>query len=622
MTAIPPWIWLFWPFIQQFEWSFLFGFGIAVFCIRRPLRFLYPLRQAFNQFARNRGWAVFAVIVLAICARLALQPLLGTPRPGIHDEFGYLLTADTFAHGRLSNPTPAMWTHFETIHQFFIPTYQSQFPIGYPVVLAAAWVLTGQPWIGVLITTACLCGALVWMLQAFVPPRWALWAGLFAIARVALFGYWINSFWGGSLAALGGCLFLGALGRLVPGIGRPNVARQSYPTIDAILGACGLAAMATTRPLEGFAFALPGVTLLLWSWLKDSATRRERFGRVFLPSLLVLVAVFAFMLIYQKAVTGNYLESPYSVAFRQYHIGKPFFFQDLRIPPEYRHLEFRYIYIYFEAGYIEGMRSWGGFFSSQLARFQYYWEFYIGPLMTAPLLFALCVVWKKRWTLVLVSLGAVTAVVSIESWIQTHYVAPVFGAGVLILTLGVRRLRMVRIAGFPWGRLFVGTLPLLCILMVGVRVAVYPKPSAADNLLWPPGWAFSTPRLPQRELIEDQLNRLPGDHLIIVRYRAIFHSPHEEFVFNEADLEHAHLLWARSMTAKQNCILVLYFPDRDYWVVDHWGDVVVKRKETAEEICNAKNPMYEPNHPMIYYTMGAFRAPAQSGGDERHSNTE
>ena len=71
----------------------------------------------------------FAVIAL----RLAVLPQLGIPIPGIHDEFSYLLMADTFVHGRLANPTHPLWVSFETFHVNSVPTG----PVNRPVARAS-----------------------------------------------------------------------------------------------------------------------------------------------------------------------------------------------------------------------------------------------------------------------------------------------------------------------------------------------------------------------------------------------------------------------------------------------------------------------------------------------------
>jgi hypothetical protein len=73
-----------------------------------------------------------------------------------------------------------------------------------------------------------------------------------------------------------------------------------------------------------------------------------------------------------------------------------------------------------------------------------------------------------------------------------------------------------------------------------------------------------------------ELKKDEGRHLVIVRYGPKFSkfslSKEEEWVYNEAEIDGAKVVWAREMDATQNRKLLEYFRDRQLWLLEVNGD--------------------------------------------------
>src|ERR1700680_1798599 len=226
----------------------------AALVVGRPAeQFFARLESLLSQFAKHRNLVLLSLLFGVIAIRLAALPLLHIPVPGIHDEYSYLLMGDTFTHGRLANPPHPMWLSFETFHVNWFPTYSSIYPPAQGALLAIGQLL-GSPWIGVLLSTAAMCSAIAWMLQPWMPSRWALLGGVLATIKFGVASYWMNSYWGGAAAAIGGALVLGALGR---------VSKHATAWNGVVLG-LGVAIVANSRPYEGMLFCVPSAAWFIW----------------------------------------------------------------------------------------------------------------------------------------------------------------------------------------------------------------------------------------------------------------------------------------------------------------------------------------------------------------------
>ena len=510
---------------------------------RQPAGFEY-VEDRFRRLARRKILSVVVVGLLVVTLRVSLIPVLGIPAPRWNDEFSYLLAADTFAHGRVTNPPHPMWEHFESFHIIQQPTYMSMYPPAQGLVLAAGERL-GHPWIGQLIITALMCSAITWMLQGWMPPAWALFGGMLAVLRLGILTYWMNGYWSGSVVALGGALVLGAL---------PRVKKRARAT-DAVVLAIGLVLLANSRPYEGLVFSLPiAAGLAIWMFGR-SRPAFSFLNRVVVPMILVLAASGAGMGYYYWRVTGSPFRMTYQVNRETYATAPYFLWESPRPEPAYRHALMRDFYRW-ELARFEEYRTLGGAAYRTWDKLVGSWKFYCGPLFTIPLL-AFPWLWRDRKMRFPLMAGAFFLLgLAVETWTMPHYVAPATGLIYLLLLQCMRHLRLWQWRRQQTGVALVRAIPAIACAMLLLRVG-----AAAAHTQIEPAWPRGNL---DRVAIMRQLEATPGRHLVLVSYGP-YHDVDWEWVYNRADIDGAKVVWARDMGAGDNQELVSYFHDRQVW---------------------------------------------------------
>jgi hypothetical protein len=478
-----------------------------------------------------------ALIVFAGC--IAYARFSGIPKPAIHDEFSYLLAGDTFASGRLTNPTHTLWRHFETFHVLQQPTYASKYPPGQGVFLALGQIL-GHPILGVWLSVGLMAAAISWMLYQWVPPKWALLGSALAIVQVGFPTYWAQSYLGGAVAALGGALVYGSL----------RAAAREVRLKYGLLFGGGAMLLAATRPLEGILAGIPAGLILLGYLIRNEGRDRARWAKhVVTPAALVLLATVAFLGYYNGKVTGNAMLLPYQVYNHTYHMGAQFPWQEPSPVMDYRHEElsdFKRVWI------LERSQAQREHFKlALLMKFLRVENFLLGPGLIAIL--AISARTSGRWiALPIIASSVVVGAVLLTKGAHPHYAAPVMGLLLILVLEGLRRLHTSRRQ--IHGPRLVAFVLLAYLIFWGVRAPMFGGPETR---------AFAR----DRERILNMLQAREGDDLVIVRYGAN-HDFHHEWVYNRASIDSADVVWARDMSSEENRELIRYFEWRRAWLLE------------------------------------------------------
>jgi hypothetical protein len=501
---------------------FFFEIGLLVCAIA------ISRQRGFSPPVIRPRWLALAVAALCpVVLRLALLPWWPAPFPTVTDEFSYLLAADTYASGRLTNPQHPLWKHFDSVNILVRPTYASKYPPGQGLVLAAGQVLFHHPWAGVCLGVALMGGAIYWMLEAFIGRRWALTGALLAGLQFGLAGYWMNSYWGGALAAAAGALVLGAAIRQRP----------------VSLG-LGVVLLAITRPVEGLIFCIPTLFLL-----------KRRTMLLAAPIVCVGLAGIAYQ---NWRVTGDPLRLPYIEFADRYQATPAFIWNHVRH-------DILYVDPFLELNYVKGeVQIVSGPLYERLAvKAWQIWIFYLGPTLTLPFFFATRLRKDRRLRLLWPFAASAAVTVIIVSVYFPHYIAPYTAVFVAFIVQAFRHLNAGR---HRIGSRIAAVIPAVVCITVATATFLAITQHSGPTFNSPPGWCCRKTGPWERFFVLDKLEKEPRPQLLIVRYAMIRALP--AWVYNPADIDSAKVIFARDFGPCGNQELLHYYKNRQKWLLE------------------------------------------------------
>jgi hypothetical protein len=508
------------------------GFGVSDFVELALAALLVTMALASRpwieplarKLAPKTGWCMLLLALLPVALRLAMLPKHGVPSPTVYDEFGHLLVADTLLHFRLANPPHPLHQFFETFFVLQTPAYASIYPIGQGLTLAVGRAIFGLPWAGVLLSTAAMCSLCYWMLRGWTTPGWALAGGLLAVIEFGALSAWMNGYWGGSVAAIGGCLVFGALPRIRAG-GRARYA--------GLLG-LGIGVHWLCRPFETIFLVLSVVIFLLPGW--------RSLAKPALAAGLALLPVIGISLLQNKAVTGSWTTLPYSLSRYQYGVPAAFTWQTNPQPHLELTREQQLQYKMQTSFRASGPETLHTYLQRLEYRIRFYRFFFLAPLYVALPFFFFTKLREPRFLWVLLTLVLFALGVNFYPFFEVHYLGAVTCLFVLVSVIGLQQL--------PYQ-----AARLILFLCLAHFVFFYSR-------------SFFDPAPPARRVaIDQQLALVPGRQLVFVRYWTQ-HIFQDEWVYNAADIDHARVVWARDLGSSEDQKLVRYYPDRNAWLLE------------------------------------------------------
>lgn len=323
--------------------------------------------------------------------------------------------------------------------------------------------------------------------------------------------------------------------------------------------ALGVTILANSRPFEGLFFCVPvALAMLFWLAGKQRPSFRQSVPRVIFPIVLTLAIAAVATGYYYYRVTGNPFRMTYQVDADTYDAA-PFFLWQSPRPQSLHHDDVIRSFYRRELREFEIQHTFAGYLRRAQGESFSWWQFYLGPLLTVPLLALPQVVRMPKMRLPLLTIAAVVAALAIETWYRPDYFSPATSALFLVLVQGMRHLWHWSSASRRMGRALVRAIPVLACAMIFLRLTAAVLQAQIEPS-WPRGNL-------ERAGIMRELAHIPGEHLVIVSYEP-HHDCDREWVYNNANTDAAKVVWARDMGNHGNQELLSYFKDRRVWRVN------------------------------------------------------
>lgn len=286
----------------------LYVYQLRKYLLRGSKSCLLSIRKfkkcfAFLDSVKKYEWIFISV--LSFIYFYLIDYFLGTKSPRITDEFGYLLNAEIFATGHLSNPSPLFPKHFDALYQLIAPSRVSKYPFGQTFILYIGIIFFKKAAIGTALLLSVFCGLLYRFLNRFC-SRLPCFVSLIIFISNPLILEWSQSYWGGGVFMMGGLLFIDCL------LG------QKGDSLQYLQFSISIICMLSSRPVESVILLLLNFHLI-YKYLSLGKFPLNKFF-----TLSPILVFMLFSLVYNRQTTGSFTKLPY-VYYSQLHTASPAF---------------------------------------------------------------------------------------------------------------------------------------------------------------------------------------------------------------------------------------------------------------------------------------------------------